>query len=162
MFKKRYIIIASLILALLFMSSAYALFSSNIKILGTTSIGGIWNVAISDVKIIDQSPDVKATSQIDDNTLTFNVEFLKPSDYVTYEITISNNGSIDAVLSNVLFKEEDGGSDAIKYETSPFASDLPVGTSTSFRLTITYDANTTENPLIKFKNITSTIEYVQK
>lgn len=161
MFKKRNIIILSLLIALLFMSVGYCLLATDFEITGTTEIVGNWNIAITDVKVINESPDIKAEFDFTDTSLNFKTLLNKPGDSVTYQVTLENRGTIAADLSQVLFKEGDEGSSAIKYETKNFDPLLEAGEKSTFLITTTYDEKVTEVPLNKIKNLAGTIEYVQ-
>ena len=88
---------------------------------------------------------------------------LKPGDEITYEITIENQGNIDAVLTDSLFETDlSNSANEISYTHTEPAQELKAGASTSFLISITYDKNTTEMPDIKTKKIIGYIEYAQK
>ena len=87
---------------------------------------------------------------------------LKPGDTITYVITIQNAGTINATLDSATFTPDDkDGSPAISYETTSPATSLLAGEQTTFKVKVTYDAETTEIPSVKTKTITGIIKYVQ-
>ncbi len=93
----------------------------------------------------------------------FSSKLVKPGDSITYEITIQNAGTINAVLSSATFQEDtENGSPAINYETTEPASSLPAGQETKFTITVSYDQETSQIPEIKTKTITGIIEYEQE
>ena len=107
--KKRNIIIGALCTVLLLMVVGYAAFQSVLKINGTTNISSDWDVRIT---AIEKTASVGATDKEApsyDNTkglsATFNTNLTSPGDYATYKITITNSGSLDAVLKNITMPE---------------------------------------------------------
>ena len=107
--KKRNIIIGALCTVLLLMVVGYAAFQSVLKINGTTNINSNWDVKIT---AIEQTASLGATDKeapTYDNTkglsATFNTNLTSPGDYATYKITITNSGSLDAVLKNITIPE---------------------------------------------------------
>ncbi len=150
------IIILILLIVILLMSVAYSAFATQITINGTAEIIGEWNVKITGVEISYVSEGCDAgTPEFTNSTLTFDAKLVKPSDYITYLITIENKGTFDAKLSSATFTPDESGSTAIIYKTEK------AGSMTKFLLCVTFDENTTEMPESTQKKITGTIEYVQ-
>ena len=144
------------------MSVAYAAFATQITINGTAEIIGVWNVKITgiDVSFVSDGCDA-GTPQFTDSTVTFDAKLVKPGDSITYLITVENNGTFDAKLSNAIFTPEENGSTAIIYKTEEPLQLLKAGSVTKFLLCVTFDENTTEMPESTTKKITGVIEYVQ-
>ena len=156
-------IIISLIIAILSMAIGYSAFASQLKVNGTAEIVGEWNVKIVSIEAQDVSEGCDiGTPQYTNTSATFNAKLIKPGDSITYLVTIENAGTIDAVLDNIIFKEDENGSSAIKYEASEIDEMLESGEKTTVAIKIEYDLETNEIPSIKTKTITGIIEYVQK
>lgn len=157
------IIFITLLLVILLMTVGYARFETQLNINGTAEIIGEWNVKITNIEAIEISEGCDSGSpQFTNTTVTFDAKLVKPGDSITYLVTIKNLGTIDAVLSNIVFKELEGGSPAILYETTEIKPTLDAGETTTFNIKIEYDKNVTENPEITTKSITGIIEYSQK
>ena len=101
--QRNYIIIG-LCAILVIMGVGYAAFQSQLKISGTSNITSNFLVKITDIEVSSQSggaadkPDVTTHT---DTTATFGTTLQSPGDSITYDITIENQGSIDAVLKTV-------------------------------------------------------------
>ena len=160
---KKYFIIFILLLAISIMSIVYASFTSNIKIMGTATINSEWNVKVTDIKVLEASQGVNTGSPTFTNTeVNFNTGLVKPGDEVKYQVTIANQGNINAKLDNVLFMSNEPEEECpILFETSELAKTLDVGEETSFTITIKYKDNVTGMPEITTKSITGFISYVQ-
>ncbi len=157
---KKIVIIIPFILAILFMSIGYSLLETNLAIKGYATIYGDWNVSITNIKTAYESDGCYAGSPTFTNlSANFDAYLMKPGDYITYEITISNKGTIAAKLESIDF--DFSGSDAIIITNTEPKDILYGGESTVFSVTITYDEDATEIPSVKTKNITGTIKYVQ-
>ena len=162
--KKNLIIIIIILLSLLIMVIGYASFATEIDLLGNIEITGNWNIMITKVEAIKVSSGCDAgTPSFTDTEVTFDAKLLKPGDEITYEITIENQGNIDAILTDSLFETDlSNSANEISYTHTEPAQELKAGASTSFLISITYDKNTTEMPDIKTKKIIGYIEYAQK
>lgn len=160
---KKYFIIFILLLAISIMSFGYAMLTTKINIVGTANIEGIWDIRITNVKILSTSNNLKTSLPTYNNTyINFNTELTKPGDEIKYQVTIANQGNIKAQLNNVLFKSEVNDEEcSIIFETSEIAKYLDVGEETTFIITIKYDDKITDNPQITTNKLTGFIEYVQ-
>ena len=160
---KKNVVIGILVIVILLMAVGYSAFATHFDINGTAEITGEWDVKITNIETQEISEGCDdGNPQYTNTTATFNAKLKKPGDIVTYAITVTNAGTIDAKLNNVLFKEEDGGSEAISYETTPLMSTLKSGEESTFLVKLKYNQETTEVPEIKTKTITGIVEYVQE
>jgi hypothetical protein len=83
-------------------SIAYASYSQILNVNGTGTASGDWDVAITSITqtsatgVTENSPpDFTGTSA------TFDVDLAYPGASATYEVTVTNNGSIPAILSSL-------------------------------------------------------------
>ncbi len=160
--KTKVVIGIILVLIVFAMAVAYSAFATELQLNGTAEIVGEWDIRITDIKTIDISDGCDdGEPQFTNTSATFNAKLVKPGDLVTYEVTIENAGTIDAALGTVIFREQENGSDAIKYTTTELANKLKAGEQTTFSITIEYDPETEEIPTVKTKTIIGVIEYVQ-
>lgn len=84
-------------------SIAYAAFSQSLVINGTGTTTADWDVKITGITVaasngatqVNSSPTFNATSA------TFDVELAHPGASATYDVTVTNAGSIDAILDSL-------------------------------------------------------------
>ena len=108
--QKKYVILGSLCALVLTLAVGYAAFQAVLKINGTTNISSDWDVRITNIeKTASLGSTDNEGSPTYDNTkglsATFNTNLTSPGDYATYKITITNNGSLDAVLKTITIPE---------------------------------------------------------
>ena len=89
------------------MSVGYALLSQVLNISGTANLTGSWNIYIASIEELKEGntttgKSVSASVSEDKLTANFNVELLKPGDYVEYKVVINNDGDINAVLRELI------------------------------------------------------------
>lgn len=157
------IIIISVLLILLLMSIAYSAFATQLNLNTTAQVVGEWDVRIIDIKVKNVSDKCNpGTPKFTTTTMEFDAELNKPGDSVEYEITVKNDGTIDAILDNFIFLEENEGSTALNYITTGVNPYLEAGEQTTFSVTVEYLKGITEVPSVKHKALTGIIEYVQE
>ena len=117
--RQKNMLIGVLLGILLIMAVGYAAFSQNLRINATTSIDSQWNVKITDIKVKEvngvsgtatkeDEPGIRA-----DGTEAYFSSILRtPGDSITYEVTVTNEGSLKASLSSARWVDEYGGVDA--------------------------------------------------
>ena len=99
--KKRKIVIG--LVLLLLMAVGYAVFDANLNIKRSTNISNSWDVRIT--KITSKNV-VGGASNLEDPsytnlTATFKTNLVSPGDSIEYDITVTNKGSIDAILDKI-------------------------------------------------------------
>ena len=157
------IVIILLLITISVMAVGYASFATQIVFNGTAEIVGKWDVKITEVVAEYVSEGCDASNLSFTNTsVTFDAKLAKPGDHITYRVTITNAGTIDAILNNITFTPEEDGSPAIIYMTSDLPPTLNAGETVTLLIHVRYDENTTEEPEIKTRTITGIIEYIQK
>lgn len=157
------IIIVTILFVILAMAVGYSAFATQLSINGTAEIVGEWNVKISKIEAIFVSEKCDAGEpEFTDTTASFYAKLSKPGDHITYEITVENAGTIDAILNKSTFVETEGGSPAIEYKLSDLVQSLPAGEQGTFTIDVIYKEDTTEIPEVKTKNVTCTLDYIQK
>ena len=97
--KKKGIIIG--ILAVILVAAVgYAIFSDTLTIKGTATAQGNFDLTYT-CSIEESSTTNAGNCVVDGNTITTTSTFTKPTDTVIYQVTITNNGTIPAVLKTV-------------------------------------------------------------
>ena len=160
---RNYIIIG-LCMILVIMGVGYAAFSSQLKISGTSNIASNFLVKITDIQSTVQSGSASdATPPThDDTTATFKTNLVSPGDSMKYDITVENQGNIDAVLESI--EVNDGNNPAITFQTSGIENgdELQVSQSDVLTVIVSYDSNVTSQPENTSSTITVTLNYKQK
>ena len=96
-------IIAGLCMILVIMGVGYAAFQSQLKISGTSNIASNFLVKITDIQSTVQSGSASDAQEPthDNTTATFKTNLVSPGDSMKYDITVENQGNIDAVLESI-------------------------------------------------------------
>ena len=159
---RNYIIIG-LCAILVIMGVGYAAFATQLKINGTANIDSNWNVRITDIQSAVQSGS--ATNAVEpsytDTTATFKTNLVSPGDSMKYDITVSNEGSIDAVLESIEVNTNEN--EAITFETSGIENGDKLEASQTDILTVivSYNSSITSQPENTNSTITVTLNYKQ-
>jgi len=99
--KKKNMIIGGLLAVVFLLSVGYAAFATNLNISGTANTSS-WIIKITNIreKTHTGGADTENTS-FTDLSATFSSTLTQPGDSVTYEVTVENQGNIDASLKKV-------------------------------------------------------------
>ena len=92
---------------LVIMGVGYAAFSSQLRISGTSNITSNWSVKITDIqsKVVNGTPTNASEPTRTDTTATFRTTLTSPGDRMQYDVTVSNEGDIDAKLDKITIPE---------------------------------------------------------
>ncbi len=154
--RQRNYIILGLCSILLVMAAGYAAFRTQLTINGTSNITSEFKVLITDIQsrnVVGRAENAETPTHTE-TTATFKTNLYLPGDSITYDVTVENQGSIDAVLKTI--QKSDSNNNAIIFETSGIQEGevLKASESTKFSVTVSYNASTTSQP----SNITSDLE----
>ena len=144
---KKKIIIGTLCALIMIMAVGYALLSQQLSITGSASITSSWQVEITNITEKERHGGVTEKSKsYDAMTANFNVGFTSPGDYITYEVEVSNLGTLDAVIERVNVVTDDNP--AIIYTTSGIKRGDVIEHNSKKYLTvrIEYDSSVTSQP----------------
>ena len=160
---KRNYIIMGLCAILLVMTIGYSAFSSKLDIKGSSMVTSKWDIEITDLQVKNTLGEAEDVSHSFD-TLTANMEadFYSPGDEITYEVTVSNLGTLDAVLDNIKINMD--SQDIIQFKVDGITSgeELKQGTSTKFDLIMKYNENITSQPGETSIDFSMDLNYLQK
>lgn len=102
--KKKTFVILVLCVALILMGTGYAILSTSLKITGTNTVSGKWDIYIQSITPTDVAGDAVSRSvTIGDNKLSasFKADLFGNDDYVEYTVVVKNNGNIPAKLVDI-------------------------------------------------------------
>ena len=100
--RKRLLAISVAMFMICGMALGYAALSSSLKISGTGTISTNWDILFT--KIEEKGSKGASSNQseiIDKLTATFDVSIEAPGNFIEYNVTLKNNGNIDAVIESV-------------------------------------------------------------
>ena len=191
--EKKNILIGALLVAIIAMAVGYAALAQQLTINGTAQVSSTWDVKFTSISqgTASNSTGVASTATnktpaviSGQTTATFDVEFQTPGDTMEYDIVVTNDGSLDAKLANVVatassatgsgdlqLTEANGINYEITIDGQPYASAKetvlagkpsggPANTST-VHVKVWWDEAATTVPENAVKKLTVTLEYVQ-
>ena len=161
--KQRNYIIVGLCMILVIMGVGYAAFSTQLKINGTANIDSNFNVRITNIQSTVQSGSASdaVTPSYTDTTATFKTNLVSPGDSMKYDITVSNEGSIDAVLESI--EVNTGNNPAITFQKGGIQKGDKLQSNQTDVLTVivSYNSGITSQPKNTESTITVTLNYKQ-
>ena len=159
---QRNYIIAGLCMILVIMGVGYAAFSSQLKISGTSNITSNWSVKITDIqsKVVNGTPTNASEPTHTDTTATFRTTLTSPGDTMQYDVTVLNEGDIDAKLDKITVPESTNP--AIGFEVSGIEEgSLLEAKQTAILTVIVKYNNVTEQPSNLTADLEVTLDYSQ-
>ena len=161
--RQRNYIILGLCSILLVMAAGYAAFSSRLTINGTSNITSEFKVLITDIQssvLVGEATDAETPTHTE-TTATFKTNLVSPGDSMQYDITVENQGDIDAVLESIDVNTSDN--EAILFETTGIkrGDKLLPDESDILTVIVTYNPEITDQPSNLNATVTVTLNYVQ-
>ena len=159
---QRNYIIAGLCMILVIMGVGYAAFSSQLRISGTSNITSNWSVKITDIqsKVVNGTPTNASAPTHTDTTATFRTTLTSPGDTMQYDVTVSNEGDIDAKLDKITVPESTNP--AIGFEVKGIEEGSLLEAKQTALLTVTVKYNdVTEQPSDLTADLEVTLDYSQ-
>src|SRR5699024_5583607 len=141
----------------------YALLSQTLNINGTSEVTADWRIEITDVqtKIITGNAENTTEHTYDKLTANMRASIEKPGDSITYDITVSNLGNIDAVLDSIKMNIEEQEYIDFKVEGITAREELISKEHITFQLTIKFSENIDEMPSNEPLNFSMDLNYLQ-
>ena len=147
---------------LVIMGVGYAAFQSQLKISGTSNITSNWSVKITDIqsKVVNGTPTNALEPTHDDTTATFSTRLTSPGDTMQYDVTVLNEGDIDAKLDKITIPESTNP--AIGFEVKGIEEGSLLEAKQTALLTVTVKYNdVTEQPSDLTADLKVTLDYSQ-
>ena len=140
-----------ILMTVLCMGVGFAFLSSNLTITGNTSVSGNkWNVYFTNVQVTDGSVDasvVPTTSGTNTTSIDYTVTLDKPGDFYEFTVDAVNNGTIDAMIQNIIMTSLD--IDVAKYLS--YTATYLDGTELTQNDVLEADDSTTYKVRVEFK-----------
>ena len=160
--RQRNYIIAGLCMALVIMGVGYAAFQSQLKISGTSNITSNWSVKITDIqsKVVSGTPTNASAPTHTDTTATFRTTLTSPGDTMQYDVTVLNEGDIDAKLDKITIPESTNPAIGFEVKGIEEGSLLEAKQTATLIVTVKYN-NVTEQPSDLTADLEVTLDYSQ-
>ena len=160
--RQRNYIILGLCSILLVMAAGYAAFRTQLTINGTSNITSDWKVLITDIQssvLSGNATDAEAPSHTE-TTATFKTNLVSPGDSMQYDITVENQGDIDAKLDKITVPESTNP--AIGFEVTGIREGALLKAGNTALLTVIVKYNdVTKQPDNLTADFTVTLDYSQ-
>ena len=145
------------------MAVGYAAFATQLNISGTASVDSTWSVGITNIKERNIIGDAvsKETPSYTATTANFSVGLIQPGDSITYDIEISNLGSLKAKVDSVNITMDENNAIIYNTEGVEKGDKLGINEKDILSLTVSYNPEVTSQPENTAKDISVTINYVQ-
>lgn len=162
--KNRKNVIHLLLLVLCVMTIGYAAFGTNLTVNGNANISSNWDVEITGitVKEIHGTASNGSAPIYSKTSASFNSLLTSPGDYIVYEVTVKNGGSIDARLDSMEISDEKNP--AINFIIDGIQEDDVLNSSEEkkFTVKVAYNEDITSQPGVIDSSLAIILNYVQK
>lgn len=163
--KKKKMVITTLVCVLVFIAVGYALLTQAIKVGVEGTLNGVWDVYISDIKLKNstgRAQEVNPASVSNKVNANFEVDLYMPGDSVEYEVTVKNDGNIDATLRTVTTNATNTNEDIRFTHTIKQGEVLKKESETKFSFKIVFDERATTLPTNSDPiEVTMKLDYLQ-
>ena len=162
---KTYLLITLIVVCIfLMLGLGYALLSQNLDIKGTGTITSDWNILITNIVTKEKSATASNVTEPTHSgtSATMNAKFELPGDYISYDITVANKGTLNAVLDAIKIKMKDQEVFLFDVEGIRSGEALNVDDEKTFTLTIRYNENLTTTPDITNIDLSMDLDYLQE
>ena len=162
--KKRNILIGTLCSLLVLMGIGYAILSQTLNISGIANMRGVWDVKITKMDLIEKNKTGRAenvSNTFTDTTASFEANLYMPGDSIEYEVTVENQGNIDALLKSIT-PTTTNKSEGIKFSHSQIDNTvLTAGKKITFTMKVEFLEDATSIPKVENVKYNLELVYVQ-
>ena len=163
--KKKKMVITTLVCFLVFIAVGYALLTQAIKVGVEGTLNGVWDVYISDIKLKNstgRAQELNPAYVSNKVNANFEVDLYMPGDSVEYEVTVKNDGNIDATLRTVTTNATNTNEDIRFTHTIKQGEVLKKESETKFTFKIVFDERATTLPTNSDPiEVTMKLDYLQ-
>ena len=163
--KKKKMVITTLVCVLVFIAVGYALLTQAIKVGVEGTLNGVWDVYISDIKLKNstgRAQELNPAYVSNKVNANFEVDLYMPGDSVEYEVTVKNDGNIDATLRTIATNATNTNEDIKFTHTIKQGEVLKKESETKFTFKIVFDERATTLPINSDPiEVTMKLDYLQ-
>ena len=152
-----------LVICFCFMAIGYAYLSQQLKVNGTAKITGEWDIHFTKIepKASGGATNKFEPTGIGTTTATFSVNLNEPGDKMTYYMTVSNLGNIDAIVEKITELSNDNNDIIYKIDGIKKGNELKANDSIEFKVVAEYNKFATQVNNVSRKLVLN-IDFVQK
>ena len=157
--KKNYVLVVLFVL-LIGISVGYAAFAQVLTINGTANANGNFKLAFTDAQIDPKVGAENSNTVISatGDTLSINMDLEYPGAGAVVTATITNTGSIDAELKNIVFTGNDDPDIQVTFDNAVLNEVIEPNGTKEVLITVKWNEESTTAKTLNFK---ATLEYVQ-
>ena len=164
--KGRNIVIGALLAAIAIMAVGYAALSQSLTINGTASISSTWDVQIISISegVPENGASNASTPTHDGTTATFSTNLTVPGSKMVYTITVRNNGTLNARLTDLTKTPSTPASTGIYYKVTGVTENtttIAPGATNTITVEVGWNASDTTMPTTKTVPLTVNLTYTQ-
>ena len=163
--KKKKMVITTLVCVLVFIAVGYALLTQAIKVGVEGTLNGVWDVYISDIKLKNstgRAQELNPAYVSNKVNANFEIDLYMPGDSVEYEVTVKNDGNIDATLRTIATNATNTNEDIRFTHTIKQGEVLKKESETKFTFKIVFDERATTLPINSDPiEVTMKLDYLQ-
>ena len=163
--KKKKMVITTLVCVLVFIAVGYALLTQAIKVGVEGTLNGVWDVYISDIKLKNstgRAQELNPAYVSNKVNANFEVDLYMPGDSVEYEVTVKNDGNIDATLRTIATNATNTNEDIRFTHTIKQGEVLKKESEAKFTFKIVFDERATTLPTNSDPiEVTMKLDYLQ-
>ena len=163
--KKKKMVITTLVCVLVFIAVGYALLTQAIKVGVEGTLNGVWDVYISNIRLkgsTGRAQELNPAYVSNKVNANFEVDLYMPGDSVEYEVTVKNDGNIDATLRTVTTNATNTNEDIRFTHTIKQGEVLKKESEAKFTFKIVFDERATTLPTNSDPiEVTMKLDYLQ-
>ena len=163
--KKKKMVITTLVCVLVFIAVGYALLTQAIKVGVEGTLNGVWDVYISNIRLkgsTGRAQELNPAYVSNKVNANFEVDLYMPGDSVEYEVTVKNDGNIDATLRTITTNATNTNEDIRFTHTIKQGEVLKKESEAKFTFKIVFDERATTLPTNSDPiEVTMKLDYLQ-
>ena len=132
-------VIISIIFVIMIIGIGYAYFNTSLIINGISKLNGTFNIVFDSAFITNQTEIEEIYISEDGLNLSFSVDLAMPGESDIIHYTITNKGTIDATLEELVVTSTDDSD--VTFNCSSIQGDLLSGNSISGTITVTWNSD---------------------
>lgn len=162
----RNIVIGTLLAAVAIMAVGYAALAQTLTINGTAEIGATWDVRITGISngTATNGASNASTPRYTATSATFSTNLTVPGSKMVYTITVKNNGTLNARLTDLTKTPSTPASTGIYYKVTGVTENtttIAPGATNTITVEVGWNASDTTMPTTKTVPLTVNLTYTQ-
>ena len=162
-YKYKNTVVAILLACILTMAIGYAALQQRLNISGTSSISSVYDVRFTKItSTASGTATNKVAPSYTATTANFSTNLVSPGDTMTYKITVSNNGTLDAQLKLVTLSDTQNEAIDFSFYGVKEGDILPAKQKVVVTVVVRYDMSTSSQPNNVNADLSIKLDYGQR